>query len=216
MKPKDLVSNIRQAYIKARNPIVDQSNIKRGTSRTISSITEDLVAEYVASKINKKFEVWVDPQIIVKDLKNSSGKKSLLFRPDISIFNISSKKIVKIFDIKMDLGYKRNEFIDLAKKRKNQLKKIVNHTGSCSLRENERLYFDKNLLWDYIIISKGNMSKNQYEKIETYFNKNNLGALFSFVLNGHLNSYNYDYVPIINVRDFNKLNKELKALAKRF
>jgi len=61
MEPIHLMKKIRKEYIKARKSIAPAKNIKRGTSHTISSITEDLFAYYIYSHIDKnKFEIWID------------------------------------------------------------------------------------------------------------------------------------------------------------
>jgi len=93
MTQQHFISEIREKYLKARECMFTPQNsfnkLRRGTSHSISSITEDLFGCYCAEKVKKKSKsvrIFIDPPISFKgtNLKNKSGKKSLLMRPDLA------------------------------------------------------------------------------------------------------------------------------------
>ncbi|MNE73592.1 hypothetical protein D3C80_1696140 [compost metagenome] len=130
MTQKDFLQGIRDAYLKARKFIyTPKTNIEiltRGTSHSISSISEDLFACYCVNKVvdPKGIRIIIDLPLSFKgtSLKNKSEKKSLLIRPDIAL--CKSENINCLFDIKTDLGYKRKNFLDQAKERNIQMNLI--------------------------------------------------------------------------------------------
>lgn len=93
MTQKDFIEKIRRTYLDAKNiayiPASNSHLLKRGTSHSISSLTEDLFGCYCTEKIlnSTGITIHVDPQLSFSGttLKNKSGKKSLLIRPDIAI-----------------------------------------------------------------------------------------------------------------------------------
>ncbi len=117
-KHKQFIDSIYNLYLEARKNKFPsaQNDIIRGTSHSISAIAEDLFAQYCADILPFKSSViLIDPQIsfIGSGLKNQSGKRPLLFRPDVCI--TVDNVITKVFDIKTDLGYKRTEIIGQVK-----------------------------------------------------------------------------------------------------
>lgn len=170
MKINELINKIRDEYLKAKNPIIPSPQITRGTSHTISSYAEDIFAKFIADHCNKQFSVWIDPQISIKTLSNASGKRKLLFRPDICVVNNNTNCIQMIFDLKMDLGYKRNSFIKEVETKKNELEIIRRHEASCSLKKDSKLTFSNKISWNYIILSSGNISGIQMQTILKTFN----------------------------------------------
>lgn len=65
MEDNSLIKKIRKQYINAGLSVFPSLNIIRGTKHTISSIAEDIFALYVSEILGDKFEVWIDPQIII-------------------------------------------------------------------------------------------------------------------------------------------------------
>ena len=207
MKPNELIQKIRDEYKKARHPIIKSGRIKRGTNRTISSIAEDIFAAFIETRIPKDREIWIDPQITVRALNNKSGKRALLFRPDVCVYNPKKRILEKIFDLKMDVGYNRLEFVKQAGRNSLLLKKIVKHSGYCKLSGCD-FKFLPGLECNFIVISDGNIKEGSYEAIEAYFNKNKHLRLFTLV-KGHLNHVENGFS--IRVEDFKRLDHELKC-----
>lgn len=197
MTHEEFILEIRKAYEEARKLKFDSKNgvIKRGTSHTISSIAEDLLAIYCfdllsPNIIKDKIEIWVDPQITFenKNLKNISGKKSLLVRPDICI--IKNGLIVLTIDLKMDLGHLRKDFEkkteEWLQKYELCLDKEVNiNNGETKISNSYK--FSRDLRFSIVVASKGNATRNQLILFEEIARKNDIP--FFYLYEGHLNSY---------------------------
>jgi len=217
MKYQDLVNRIRNEYLNARKSysLISSERIQRGTSHTISSIIEDIIAEYLLNKLkNSTYAIWIDPQISIQGMKNRSNTRKFLFRPDLCIFDKNYKKIIAIFEVKMDLGFCRNTFIEYIEHRNEELLKINNKKGDCKkLLPDISISFEDNLFWNYIVISNKNINEKKYKEIENYFKiNNNVGKLFNIVSNEHPNSKEENIVLIPNNEDFEKLDKYLESL----
>ena len=214
MQPKQFLTKIRKAYLEARKPTISIKRIKRGTSRSISSIAEDLFASYLEPMLPRDYEIWIDPQITIKNLKNKSGKRSFLFRPDICIISCKTNRIEMIFDIKMDLGYKRNKFIQQVEDRIIELNKIIKHTAKCSLKEkDDELTFSNTLKWNYVVLSEHNITTEQYDKVKRWFANTEKAALFTLSRGEHLNTYSDDLELHPNHDDFKRIATSIETLS---
>ena len=109
----NLIKEIIDLYFNARIPTFEHKRIKRGESRGISSLVEDLFAKYLLGVVDKKYDILISP-ILSFDFKLEDKKKNLIMKPDICL--ASGCKAFAFFDLKMDLGYKRKEFVDNCKK----------------------------------------------------------------------------------------------------
>ncbi len=217
MTQKDFLDQIRTAYLKARKCVYTSINseiITRGTSHSISSISEDLFACYCADKVTdqEKIKILIDPPLSFKGsgLKNKSEKKSLLIRPDVALCN--GEKIVCLFDIKTDLGYKRKIFLDQAKERNNQMDLIKGKIANLNDGETKipgTFIIDTRIKYVYIIISQGNINKTVQEQY--MHDIKNLGNADIFILSkgDHLNNYAGNPKWEINENSFNGLDELL-------
>lgn len=219
MKQDDFLIKTRKAYLAAREcsfiPTTNSNVLSRGTSHSISSITEDLFGCYCAEKVTDAngIKILVDPPISFKgtELKNKSGKKSLLIRPDIAF---TKNNVVNcLFDIKTDLGYKRFELFNQAKERNEQLNKIKNQFAvykDGKTKKEQKVKISPQIEFIYIIISQGNISK---DKMDNYIREIKLLEnvnIFVISQGEHLNSYNETSNAEINTVDFDKLDKLIK------
>jgi hypothetical protein len=218
MTQSDFISKTREAYLSARKCIyVPEKNAKilsRGTSHSISSISEDLFGCYCADMVKKAndIKIYIDPPVSFKgtNLKNKSKKRSLLIRPDLMITkqNIATC----FFDIKTDLGYKRIDFFNQAKERNEQLNKIKGKKSSSNdgeTKEKNSITISKDVKFVYIVISQGNINKKtQLEFIENIRALENV-EVFLLTVGDHLNSYHDNPNWEINHVDFDNLDKLL-------
>jgi hypothetical protein len=221
----DFLCEIRKAYLEARNISIKNSFssklLSRGTSHSISSKAEDLFGCYIADKIRKtsKFNIVVDPQILFEDknLKNKNKTRSLLIRPDVALIN--NKIATCFFDVKMDLGYKRNDFIIQAKEREAQLslirgKDAYYNDGKSKNKDSKlNIKISDKIKLIYVVISDGNINKEHSKKIINDINKLKNVEIYLLSL-GHLNIYDDDPKYTINTEDFNEVDKILDALLK--
>lgn len=214
MNAKQLIVRIQKEYKKAKKPLIATPMIARKTSHTISSIIEDLVAYYFSNIIRKDLKILIDPQISVNGLKNKTGNKKLLFRPDICI--MKNDVVKAIFDIKTDLGYKRSEFIRYAKDRVKELNKIKKNNKGCSLKDDDKeiqsVKIDDNLKWIYIVVSDDNINKDQFIKIENEIGTMSDVELFTLVKGEHPRKSDINILKFINMKDIVSLEKCLKGI----
>lgn len=92
-------------YKEARKIKYDD-NITSGRSHFISSVTEDLFAYFISNNL-KGYKYLVDQPISIEGFSSS-------IYPDISLVN--DDNIISLIDVKIDLGRKRNSFIEFCKK----------------------------------------------------------------------------------------------------
>ncbi len=127
---EEFLIEVRNLHIKARNAkfrkgkIVE--NVFRCTSHSISSEFEDLLAEYCSHFINtSKSSIFIDPQITFenKEFRNRSGKRGLLYRPDIIV--VKNNEIVLLIDAKVDIGFNRKNFGALINEKVKLVEKIA-------------------------------------------------------------------------------------------
>lgn len=219
MKQSEFLEKTRKAYLDAREcsylPKSNSNVLSRGTSHSISSITEDLFGCYCAEKLTKPngIKILIDPPISFKGtvLKNKSGKRSLLLRPDIAF---TKDNIVNcFFDIKTDLGYKRFEFLNQAKDRNNQLniiKEKYAHYKDGRTKINQRIKISSDIKFIYVVISQGNIVRDKMNEFISGIKLLENVDVFVISKGEHLNSYNDISKTEINVADFNGLDKLIK------
>lgn len=218
MTQNDFLNKTREAYLNARNfiykPDINSNVLTRGTSHSISSITEDLFGCYCANKVLKpdNIKIFIDPPISFKGtgLKNKNDKKSLLIRPDVVLTKNSIATC--FFDIKTDLGYKRNELFNQAKERNEQLKNIKGKNASCKdgqTKIKNSIHISDKIKLIYVVISQGNIKKDVLNKfIEDIRKLENVGILL-LSTGDHLNSYHAEPKWRINKNDFDELDRIL-------
>lgn len=214
----EFLQEIRDAYLKARKfiytPKVNIEVLTRGTSHSISSVSEDLFACYCANRVVDPtgLRIFIDPPIsfVGTTLKNKSEKKALLIRPDIALCRNSIVNCV--FDIKTDLGFKRKVFIDKAKERNAQMNFIKSQVAQLTDGETKipgTLKIAKDIKFVYVILSEGNISKSILKRLIDDLKA--LENIEAFVLSegDHLNSYDISPRWQINQHDFDALDELL-------
>lgn len=215
MKQTDFIEKVRNAYLEAREcsflPAFNASILSRGTSHSISSLIEDLFGCYCAEKVNTpdSIKILIDPPISFKgtELKNKSGKSSLLIRPDIAF--VKDSIINCFFDIKMDLGYNRSTFLNQAKDRNIQMNKIKEqyanyNDGKTKSKQNVKI--SSQIKFIYIIISQGNIGKDKLEEFVSGIELLENIDIYVLSKGEHLNSYNEIPETEVNIADFNRLD----------
>ncbi|MBF0595815.1 MAG: hypothetical protein HQL22_12735 [Candidatus Omnitrophica bacterium] len=192
MTSKKFIEEVHRLYQKANSSTYPVARVRRGTQHTISSRVEDLFACYCAGKSKKGYEIWIDPQISVKGERNISGRRPFLFRPDVCIVHLPTREVRAIFDLKMDLGHKR-EFIQFVDHAVKDLKsKIRAHRAKCAslfIDEHEEypLKLSPSLKWVYIICSDGNIPQDTFKDILSGMKAYKKTAMAFNIVDGHLN-----------------------------
>jgi hypothetical protein len=208
MTHQEFIEEVRKAYIKAREcsyqPKINSGILRRGTSHTISSISEDIFAAYCAEKAIQSncLEIIVDPQISFKGtgLRNINDKKSLLIRPDVAI--CKNEKIICLFDLKMDLGFSKAGFISQAIARNLQIDVIKNNRATI----NGKSYcISQQVEFIYLLLSEKNNLKGLHSHMSTIQSLENID-IFLLSSGDHLNAYHDNPIFKPNVEEFERLD----------
>lgn len=203
--PESFVLEVIELYKQARKTKVNNSRITRGRSHSISSYTEDLFAAFLAENLGK-YHYFIDQPITIE------GKKNVIY-PDVAIVD-ENNKIVNLLDLKMDLGFNRNSFIDFCKKKEVLITDIRNK--SCHLKDGitktvKSFELDQDIKYHVVIISDTNIPKKQMkENIERTQELNNV-CVYSLTSNKHPNTYEKNKLMDIkiNIEEFDKLINNL-------
>jgi len=105
MTPHELIREIISLYHSARILLYPHERLFRGESRPIASQTEDLFARYLIDRLPNDVVIYVNQTITTV---NNNGR--IRIKPDLIVTR--GQSITAILDLKMDLGYRRNEFPD--------------------------------------------------------------------------------------------------------
>lgn len=214
MSPRNFVKEIIRLYFDARKPKYGNRRIKRGESRSISSLVEDLFAKYLHEVINKKYDILISP-ILTFSFKPEGGKRNLSMKPDICLTN--NAKAYAFFDLKMDLGYKRSEFVGNCKKNDEKIQKIKGK--QCNFKDGQdknkptnTLTIAKSLKYHIIVISTKNIKNDDFRENKEKFKTLKNSSLYVLTTGLHPNTYGKDQDEIlneikINSNEFNRLDK---------
>jgi len=214
MTPRNFIKEIIRLYFDARRPTFEHRRIKRGESRGISSLVEDLFAKYLLEVVDNKYDILISP-ILSFDFKLEDKKKNLIMKPDICL--ASESKAFAFFDLKMDLGYKRKEFVDNCKKNDEIIQKIRGKQCKFkdgidkSLPENY-LTISRELKYHVVVISSGNIKQDDFNKNEKDFKGLKNSCLYILTTDLHPNTYGKEQDEVlnqikINTNEFEKLGK---------
>lgn len=203
----DLLKEVRNLYLEARKLKLSKSlsignfEISRCTSHSISSEFEDLLALYIAELIgDSSVQIYIDPQITFPDLemKNLSGKKTLLYRPDIIV--VKNGEVVVMVDAKTDLGFRRLSYksiiahMDLAVEK--FAGQIANFKMSTSAEKKTIVKLSKNIKLTYFVASSKYFTSKGDRVEDDEINKNKHTNIFFLSKGKHLNNYNNVEVKI--------------------
>ena len=206
MSPKELFKELVKLYRNARNPSFYHPSIKRGRSHTIASKVEDLFAFFLSLNLTKDYQFLVDQPL-------NKGKKQ--FYPDISI--IDNGTLVHAFDIKTDLGWKRNEFSNFCRDKNNEIKDFFDSELSATDGISKEKFIVKTAReFHYHIVILSGKNIRQEKLREHLENIDKLKYIHAYVLfpNEHPNYYGEDIGQFINSvtineEDFRKIEKAL-------
>lgn len=153
MSPQEFLERIIRLYQDARISKYADSKISRGRSHSISSVVEDLFANYLILSDGKIDKILVDQPVFVEGVKST-------FYPDITV--IRNGKISAFFDLKMDLGWNRDGLSGLCEKDKQLVEAI--RSKSCTFKDGStkvRGTYDisDSAVYDIVIISDQNIAK---------------------------------------------------------
>lgn len=208
MNNTEFILGVIDLYHNARLSKFKNEKVRRGRSRSVPSDTEDLFANFLFEKIHCDL-IYVDQPITLDGAKKQ-------FYPDIVVVKDG---VIKAFcDLKMDLGWKRNDLYNFCKKLKEDLRGIKGK--KCKIRdgvtkEDKWLNIDNEVSFNIVIVSGKNITSDKMEK-----HKNNIQLLGRdvelFILSDkkHPNKYGYkpdELIELMKVNDdeFERLFQKL-------
>lgn len=216
MTEKELIEKIVTLYKEARVTTILRKNIRRGRSHSVSSRVEDLFAIYIAEQLEdhngelpENIELLIDQPFTYK-----IGNKTYSIYPDIAI--IQDSNVIKLFDIKMDLGWNR-DFFQFCKSKQdliNEIRQKDTKAKDGATKEQRSFCFSNDLKYNIVIVSNENISKAQREKNQKLIkdlDKNKI-ELFILTQGAHPNIYEEKVEKGIQLRDddLKKLREEIK------
>ncbi|MEP1304462.1 MAG: hypothetical protein ABJK11_14840 [Balneola sp.] len=213
MTSQEFINTICEYYLESRELSIDRKvhNIWRGVSHSISSKAEDLFALYIAENLNdNSLEYIVDKTF---SFKGSLGK-TVTFRPDLAI--VKGSTITHIFDLKMDMGYKRRYFETERFSKSGEMFTTLRDgkVEEISYRINKKskrvLNISNQIINQIVVLSEKNGGKasNRLEMIE---NINGLDWVNLYYLTKEIHPNNYDGdSPVLNQSEFKRLFRDIK------
>ncbi len=210
MTPEKFILKIVEAYQEARVPVVSlgQSRVRRGRSRSISGIAEDLLAEYLVSNDDSIDLVYVDQPIAVVGVKGNIYPDILLVRNGV---------IDTLIDLKLDIGWNRDGLTDLCKKHKQTVKELRGkkaHLRDGLTKEVKELIVSKKLTYNVVVVSRTNINPDKMQEHEKQIAKLRPEVeLFILCDTGHPNSYDMSPTEVLKTLSVN--DKVLQRLLKK-
>lgn len=212
MKDTELIDKIIELYKEARVTIILKKNIRRGRSHSISSKVEDLFAVYISELLSDNGENLPDNiELLIDQPFTYHTDKTYAIYPDIAV--IKDNEVVKLFDLKMDLGWNR-EFFLFCKEKQELIEKIrglVVKAKDGATKEKKEYTISKTVKYNIVIVSNENISQAKREN-----NRNEIAQLGKnevevFILTQDVHPNNYDELPVkIRLEDFDNLKTEIK------
>lgn len=169
MEVKILVEQIHNLYKEAKNSKYQHDRIFRGEGRSISSEMEDLFASFLIDKLPTNTSLFINQTI-------TTGTKETRIRIKPDIVVVRDNTIKSIIDLKMDLGYKRNEFGEFWDARDSQMSELYNKVFSLNKKDKGvetklELVFSKNAKLFFIVVSDKNINEAQLGEIKSRIGK---------------------------------------------
>lgn len=221
MTHEQLIKEVRTLYLNARNitafPIFNDqinSTVQRCTSHSISSEFEDLVAQYCCELVNDpSVKIYIDPQMKFPELlsKNKSGKKALIYRPDIIL--VKGEEIVAMIDAKTDLGFKKNNYLSYFQDVNGIINNIAGQKSAFKVStEGETLTvsISKHVNLIFFVAAHKYFTKKKYIKEKEIENLERIKVFFLSKGGGaHLNNYKNEEA-ILNVESMNAFDSYIR------
>ena len=185
MTPHEFIKSLAEGYQRARVPVKEHKKLSRGESRSIASEAEDMLAYYLIDRIKGVDHIFIN-QTLTSVLNGREERR----KPNLVICR--GDEIRMLIDLKMDLGYKRDEFRDsingvdtLVEKLRGQefrLQKKVDH-GVVPLIKT----LSKNAKYVFVVISNQNIGGEKFRRIEELASGLDNTGLFVLLRGKHLN-----------------------------
>ena len=215
MTNEGLIKKIILLYTKARKSVFPHDRIARGESHSISSQTEDLLAYFLIQKLPSDTRIFINQTIT-----SGSKEERIRVKPDIVI--VRNKQIRAILDLKMDLGYMRNEFPVFWDERDALIPRMRNKEFSMFQKDGNKtipllLEFAERTKLFFVVVSDQNINSRKLSEVKNRQGKKQYSETFILTKEVHPNSYKYSandliYKIKINADGIQSLIDELKSI----
>ena len=215
MTDKELIDKIIDLYKTARLTTIQRKNVKRGRSHSVSSKVEDLFAIYIAELLSDRDDTLPDNiELLVDQPFTYHTDKTYSVYPDIAV--IKDNTVIKLFDIKMDLGWNR-DFFPFCKEKQELIEEIrgLQVKAKNGATKDEKNYtIDQNVKYNIVIVSNENISKKKRDDNERQISTLEKNNVYVFILTEDIHPNNYNEQTIENIKfrqnDLDNLRKEIK------
>ncbi len=148
---------------------------------------EDLFARYLIAKSQRNAKILINQPM---SFKNRGG--TLRIKPDLAV--IVKSRASAFFDIKMDLGFKRNEFAAISRKRDKLILKLrgqpfVTRQGLSKTAEPLSYRVGRRLKYHVVVVSGENIDRRRLRSIKVEFKKLRASRLYILTEDVHPNDY---------------------------
>ena len=215
MTDQELIDEISDRYKDARMTTMLRKNISRGRSHSVSSKVEDAFAFYISELLyDNSNDIPDNMELLIDQPFTYYTDKTYSIYPDIAV--IIDKEVVKLFDIKMDLGWNRDFFPFCEGKQYliDEIRNLEVKAKNGTTKEQKSYKFSQTLKYNIVIVSNENISQEKRAdnqmKIAT-LDKNKI-EVFVLTEDIHPNNYDEQTVRTIPLRqtDFYNLKTEIK------
>lgn len=138
--------------------------------------------------------IYIDQNFTVDNENGFFGKKNKgSFRPDIAL--VKNSIVMAVFDLKQDLGWKRTQ-TEVEKSKYEEAIKFYRTrkavlTNKKNSDKNKDVWFSKNLVRQFVIVSDLNISKETLQRNKALFKTVKMNKFFFLTSEVHPNSYDY-------------------------
>lgn len=151
-----------------------------------------MFARYLIERSPRNAEILINQPLSFK-----SRRGTLRIKPDLSL--IVRKRAVAFMDVKMDLGFKRDEFAGLSRERDKLIRRFRGQTfitrhGVVKTEEPLALTVARNLKYHVVVVSGENIDGRRLRVIGEQFKKLRASALYILTEGVHPNNYLYPSV----------------------
>lgn len=192
---EQFLKDVIDRYYAARKTFIPHEKISRGESRSVASETEDLLAYYLAITYPQIDHIYINQNLTPTDLDLKKQIGKTLVKPDLVICNQGTIKL--LIDVKMDLGYIRNEINDLMYKSNYAIQTLKQRSFKAKVKKELHsdevgLIFDKNAKYIYFVISDKNNKPANLKSTKDLAKRLDSVEIYTALSEMHPNDYGID------------------------
>jgi hypothetical protein len=211
MTPSEFTIALVDAYQRARLPLYPSNKLQRGESRSVASEVEDLLARYLVDEVSQ-----IDRIRINQPMSISVHDRRTAIKPDLVV--IRNDAVRALVDVKMDLGYKREEILNTFSKASARTLAMRGQWTtfwdgrSSSGGVQRRLRCATAAVYVFVVVSDQNIKRDAYSKIEAAAQRDDALRLHTLLRGIHPNDHRFPAADITS-RCQPQFERSLAALA---